>query len=103
MLIQFGLGGMAQGGVHDAGTPMASGEALSRRPGCMQGSSAGRESAAGGCKTAAMRDAVSAAVSPLQHHALDRLAVVFLSAAHHLITSALAWQHIRGLLRTEHT
>ena len=57
---------MVQGRVHDAGTPLASEEAFSSRPGCMQGSS-GRESAAGGCKTAAMRDAVSAAVSPLQH------------------------------------
>jgi len=81
--------------VHGAGTPLASGEALSRGPGCMQGSSAGRgpaaggcmqgssagrESAAGGCKTAAMRDAVSAAVSQLQHHALDRLAVILLAA-----------------------
>ena len=54
--------------MHDAGTPLASGEALSRGPGCMRGSSAGMESAAGGCKTAAMRDAVSAAVSRLQHH-----------------------------------
>ncbi|KAL0025913.1 hypothetical protein WJX77_002354 [Trebouxia sp. C0004] len=45
------------------GSPMASGQALSREPGCMQGSSAGRESAAGGCKTAVMRDAVSAAVN----------------------------------------
>ncbi|KAL0050919.1 hypothetical protein WJX82_009860 [Trebouxia sp. C0006] len=45
------------------GTPLASGEALSRGPGCMRGSSAGMESAAGGCKTAAMRDAVSAAVN----------------------------------------
>ncbi|KAL0025392.1 hypothetical protein WJX79_003577 [Trebouxia sp. C0005] len=51
-------------GAGHIGTPMASGEALSRGPlGCMQMSSAGRESAAGGCKTAAMRDAVSAAVN----------------------------------------